>query len=75
MDATELRGALDDIGWSLRQLSRVLEIQFATVERWSTGQKRLPDHVARWLTDLARYHQTHALPDGWTPAQSVKDEG
>jgi transcriptional regulator with XRE-family HTH domain len=62
MSAGRLRNCLEALGWSLRHLARVLDINFTTVRRWAAGTQEVPPPIAAWLEILARCHETNPPP-------------
>lgn len=69
MSADQLRKCLEAMGWSLRHLARVLDINFTTVQRWAAGTQEVPSPIAVWLETLARCHEANPPP---TPDQSLR---
>ena len=62
MNPTRLRECLDAIGWSQRQLARVLGRQEGTVRQWARGAVQIPDDVAGWLERIAKAHFLYPPP-------------
>jgi transcriptional regulator with XRE-family HTH domain len=62
MNATRLRWCVNELNWSLRQLSRVLQVNFTTVQRWATGKQEIAADVELWLETLAQCHAENPPP-------------
>jgi plasmid maintenance system antidote protein VapI len=62
MDAARFRWCLSKLDWSQRKLARTLEVNFATVQRWSRDQQPVPPEIAIWLETLALSHAENPVP-------------
>jgi hypothetical protein len=62
MDPDRFRECLDVIGWPLRGLARLLDVNFATVQRWANGAQEIPPHIADWLDTVAKCHEANPPP-------------
>lgn len=62
MTPTHLRHCIDTIGWSQRQLARVLDRHEGTVRQWARGSVQIPGEVAAWLEALAAAHEANPPP-------------
>lgn len=65
LSAEEFQDCLNNIGWSLRELERRLNINPTTVRRWEYGHLPIPGVVASWLRGLADAHRAAPLPQDW----------
>ena len=66
MTPTQLRRALDVLGWPDKELERRLGASHVTVWRWTTGRAAIPDEVADWLKDRVIAERSQpAPPKGW----------
>ena len=65
MTPESLRVCLAALRWSQRGLADALNTHPTTVRRWATGEQDVPENVAAWLEDLARYAQQRPYPEGW----------
>jgi hypothetical protein len=63
MTADRFRACLDALSWSGRGLADLLGVDERQVRRWAGGQYAIPDSIAAWLDTLARFHETHPVPD------------
>jgi lambda repressor-like predicted transcriptional regulator len=72
MSPTELKEALEMIGWKGRELARRARFSQTTVKRWLDGQYLIPRRVAAGLITLAIAHETTALIE---PLQRPKTIG
>jgi predicted ATPase/DNA-binding CsgD family transcriptional regulator len=55
-------------GLSQEQLARLLDVSFATVNRWETGRTRMPDRARQALTKLAA---ADSVQDSTAPANTT----
>jgi transcriptional regulator with XRE-family HTH domain len=62
MDADRFRECLAALDWSQRSFASLLEINFATVQRWATGKQEIAPEIATWLETLARCHEANPRP-------------
>jgi transcriptional regulator with XRE-family HTH domain len=62
MNANRLRWCVNELNWSLRQLSRVLQVNFTTVQRWASGKQEIASDVELWLETLAQCHANNPPP-------------
>lgn len=65
MSPESLRACLAGLRWSQRGLADALNAHPTTVRRWATGEQAIPENVAEWLEDLARYVEQRPFPVGW----------
>ncbi|HEV8502955.1 MAG TPA: hypothetical protein VGR63_15375 [Casimicrobiaceae bacterium] len=63
MTADELRAALDILHWTPAQLGAAACVARSTAHRWARGEIAVPERIAGWLTDLARYVAAHPPPE------------
>jgi transcriptional regulator with XRE-family HTH domain len=61
----EIERCLEAIGWTRRELGRRLDVDKTQVLRWTTGGYQIPDATARWLRQVARWHDDHPAPPYW----------
>jgi ribosome-binding protein aMBF1 (putative translation factor) len=62
MTSDRLRHCLSLIGWSQRQLARVLDQHEGTVRQWARGTLEIPEDIATWLERLAAAHEANPVP-------------
>jgi transcriptional regulator with XRE-family HTH domain len=55
----------EDIGWTRRHLARLLGCSENTLRQMEQDKQATPDEIARWLWQLARYHERHPPPVNW----------
>jgi len=65
MSPDEFAEALDRVHLSRETLARLLGCHRKTIYQMHTGQRRVPPTVARWLTQLAHWYDTHPAPTEW----------
>ena len=65
MTPAGFRAALDQIGWSRRQLAQRLECDTKLANRWATGSAPIPPSVARWLERRVRDDLREPPPTDW----------
>jgi ribosome-binding protein aMBF1 (putative translation factor) len=65
MTPAGFRAALEEIGWSRRQLAQRLECDTQLANRWAAGGAPIPPSVARWLEQLVRALERTPPPDDW----------
>jgi len=65
MTPAGFRAALEEIGWSRRQLAQRLECDTKLANRWATGGAPIPPQIARWLEQLARVLERNPPPNDW----------
>ena len=68
MTPTEFRTALDEIGWTQRELARRLGVPEARVRRWGNGMYPVPDGVAHGLGRIVAAYQRLPAPCDWEDA-------
>ena len=73
MTSDEFRACLATLHWTLTDLSDVFGgLDEQLTRRWSTGRYEIPDWLADWLADLARYRRRASAaaastdPHTWT---------
>jgi transcriptional regulator with XRE-family HTH domain len=54
MTPQELSKLLDDVGWSVNELARRIDVRQQTIRRWLAGSAPFPDRIAAWLQEVAR---------------------
>lgn len=74
MNATRMRACLYAMNWSQRDLARVLEYSFTTIQRWTQGKQPIREEVADWLEGLAAPHFAAPRPEGWKPARERRQD-
>ena len=62
MTPTELRAALDTLGWSGRHLAKLLACDPAYPSDWTCGKTPVPPAVTAWLQRLVAAHARHPAP-------------
>jgi len=67
MTPTRFRACVHIIGWSLRQLAELLDVDPRQVRRWAAGAT-IPQPIAEWLECLAGFHVSHPPPSKKAPA-------
>jgi len=65
MTPAGFRAALEEIGWSRRQLAQRLDCDTKLANRWAVGQAPIPPPVARWLEQLTRAIERTPPPNDW----------
>src|SRR5262249_6837919 len=65
MTATEMRLCLAALHWSQRDLTRILDLAWRTVNDWASGREEIPPHVADWLRRSAASLRAEPLPERW----------
>ena len=63
----EMKRALDEIGWSQKDLALRLDLPYRIVGSMAAGIRLIPAPFATWLEDLAALHRAHQEPVGWRP--------
>lgn len=72
MTSDEFRACLATLHWTLSDLSDVFGgLDEQLIRRWNTGRYEIPDWLADWLADLARYHDDHPPP----PRPPIREPG
>ena len=62
MTPTEFRACLDALHWTQRGLARILDRPEGTIRQWARGAVRIPEDVAAWLEQNARFMQSAPVP-------------
>lgn len=62
MTPADLSRCLHTIHWTPADLSRAAVVSERTVHRWIDGKYPVPEPLAGWVLDLARYHEAHPPP-------------
>jgi transcriptional regulator with XRE-family HTH domain len=62
MTSQRLSTLLDEVGWSVNELSRRLDIRQQTIRRWLAGSAPIPDRIDAWLEEVARIIATIPPP-------------
>lgn len=62
MTPTRLRECIDALGWSQRNLARLINRQEGTVRQWARGIVETPEEVAVWLETLTACHNQNPPP-------------
>ncbi len=63
MTPAELKGALIDLGWTDKHLSRLLGCHHSLVQAWGLGRAEVPPPIADWLGGLVACHAERPLLD------------
>jgi transcriptional regulator with XRE-family HTH domain len=53
---------LDEIGWSVNELSRRLNVRPQTIRRWVAGSAPIPDRISDWMEEAGRIVRTIPPP-------------
>ena len=61
-DPAFMEWALGQIAWPRREIARQIGLHYTTVNRWASGETKLPAEVRAWLFKLAIYHTEHMPP-------------
>lgn len=62
MTPNEFRDALSTLGWTPSIIADQLGMNERQARRWKSGENRVPDRVAAWLSDLAACHKARPAP-------------
>ena len=62
MTPARFRECLDALHWTQRGLARILNRSEGTVRQWARGAVRIPDDVAAWLEQNARFMESAPIP-------------
>lgn len=61
MTPDRFRECLAALDWSQRGFAALVRVDERQVRRWAAGAT-IPPAIAAWLEMLARFHETHPLP-------------
>ena len=62
MTPDRFRECLAALHWTQRGLARILDRPEGTVRQWARGAVRIPDNVAAWLEQNARFMESAPVP-------------
>lgn len=62
MTPARLRECLAMVRWSQRDLAAAIDYDDRLVRRWASGERPIPEHVAKWLERAAAWHTRNPPP-------------